>query len=261
MARKQAHRRDGIYERPDRPGFWGSWTDASGRRRRKRFDFPTFKGAQEALEAEKHKVAEAKKFGRPLPSEDSFEAFAGEFLKYQEKRISPQVAKGKLSQQEYIRQKGIVEQHLKPFFGEAKLAAIRRSDVVRYMHNRTGEVSDGTIIKEINDNAPKLLLPLGAIAVVCQYAGAKFEVSLGFTFFALFFALLIVVATEGRGWARGFQRATVEDSGKIQLCALCLPLADPNRGGSKIAGISPRQPVPFGFSRDPLKCSNSRSAL
>jgi integrase len=150
MARKQTHRRDGIYERPDRPGWWGSWTDASGRRRRKRFDFPKFTQAKEALDAEKLKVAEAKKFGRPLPSEDSFEAFAGEFLKYQEKRISPQVAKGKLSQAEYIRQKGIVEKHLKPFFGEAKLAAIRRSDVVRYMHSRTGEVSDGTIIKELN---------------------------------------------------------------------------------------------------------------
>jgi hypothetical protein len=150
VARKQAHRRDGIYKRPDRPGYWGSWTDASGRRRRERFDVPTLEEAKAALAAEKHKVAEAKKFGRPLPSEDSFEAFADEFLKYQEKRISPQVAKGKLSQEEYIRQKGIVEQHLKPFFGEAKLAAIRRSDVVRYMHKRTGEVTDGSIIKEIN---------------------------------------------------------------------------------------------------------------
>ena len=114
------------------------------------FDVPTLEEAKAALAAEKQKVEEAIKFGKPLPSEDSFEAFAGEFLKYQEKRISPQVAKGKLSQEEYVRQKGIVKKHLKPFFGEVKLAAIRRSDVVRYMHKRTGEVSDGTIIKEIN---------------------------------------------------------------------------------------------------------------
>jgi integrase len=31
-----------------------------------------------------------------------------------------------------------------------KLAAIRRSDVIRYIHKRTGEVSDGTVIKEMN---------------------------------------------------------------------------------------------------------------
>ena len=106
MARKQAHRRDGIYERKDRPGHRGSWTDASGRRRRRQFDVPTLEEAKAALAAEKHKVEEAIKFGKPLPSEDSFEAFADEFLKYQEKRISPQVAKGKLSQDEYDRQQG-----------------------------------------------------------------------------------------------------------------------------------------------------------
>jgi integrase len=148
---KKPRDRDGIYTRPDRPGFWGSWTDSSGRRRRRMFKAHTLTQARALLAAEKHKVEEAIKFGRPLPSEDSFEAFADEFLKYQEKRISSQVAKGKLSQQEYTRQEGIVENHLKPFFGpEMKLAAIRRSDVVRYIHKRTGEVSDGSIIKEIN---------------------------------------------------------------------------------------------------------------
>ena len=151
MARKQAHRRDGIYERPDRPGYWGSWTDASGRRRRKRFDFPTFTQAKEALDAEKLKVAEAIKFGKPLLSEDSFAAFAHEFLRYQERRIAPKVARGKLSQAEYDRQEGIVKQHLKPFFGsDVKLAAIRRKDVRAYINSRMGKVSDGSIIKEVN---------------------------------------------------------------------------------------------------------------
>jgi integrase len=84
------------------------------------------------------------------PSKDSFEAFAAEFLKHQERRISSQVAKGKLSQAEYNRQEGIVEQHLKPFFGEMKLASIRKPDVLSYIHRRTGKVSDGTVIKETN---------------------------------------------------------------------------------------------------------------
>ena len=56
MTRKQTHRRDGIYERKDRPGYWGSWTDSSGRRVRRRFDVPTLEDAKKALAAEKHKV-------------------------------------------------------------------------------------------------------------------------------------------------------------------------------------------------------------
>src|ERR1700761_4675058 len=112
MARKQTHRRDGIYKRPDRPGFWGSWTDVSGRRRRRRVDVPTLEDARSALAAERHKVEEAIKFGKPLLTEDSFEVFAADFLKHQERRIAPKVAKGKLSQAEYDRQAGIVRQHL-----------------------------------------------------------------------------------------------------------------------------------------------------
>ncbi len=151
MPRKQVKRRDGIYTRADRPGtFWGSWTDASGRRVQRKFNVYTLDQARAALAAEKLRVEEAIKFGKPLPTKDSFAAFAREFLTQQERRISPQVVKGKISRAECDRQKGIVELHLKPFFGDVKLAAIRRADVVRYIHERTGRVSDATIIKEVN---------------------------------------------------------------------------------------------------------------
>lgn len=60
------------------------------------------------------------------------------------------VVKGKISRAEYNGQAGIVERHLTPFFGDMKLAAIRRADVIRYIHSRVGEVGDGTIIKETN---------------------------------------------------------------------------------------------------------------
>lgn len=150
MPKKQAHRRDGIYERPDRPGFWGSWTDAQGRRRRRQFKVPTLEQAKMALAAEKLKVEEHIKFGRPEPSKDSFEVFANEFLKIQERRISSRVVRGKISQAEFVRQQGIVKTKLIPFFGSMKLAAVRKADVVKYINDRTGEVSDGSIIKEIN---------------------------------------------------------------------------------------------------------------
>jgi site-specific recombinase XerD len=150
MAKKQARNRDGIYTRKDRPGFWGSWVDAQGRRVQRKFAVYTMEQARAALAAEKYKVEEHKKFGRPLPSQDSFAAFAAEFLKHQERRIAPQVVKGKISQAEYVRQKGIVDTKLIPHFGAMKLAAVRKADVVKYIHDRTGQVSDGTIIKEVN---------------------------------------------------------------------------------------------------------------
>jgi len=150
MPKKHAHRRDGIYTRPDRPGFWGSWIDAQGRRRRRQFKVNTLQQAQAALAAERQKVEEEKKFGKPLLSEDTFSIFADEFLAYQKRRISSKVVRGKLSRTEYQRQCGIIEKHLKPFFGSFRLAAIRRKDVAAYINHRTGEVGDGTILKEVN---------------------------------------------------------------------------------------------------------------
>jgi integrase len=119
-------------------------------RKRRNVKAASREAAKAALQAEKNKVEEAIKFGKPLPSEESFEAFADEFLKFQERRISAHVAKGRISQTEYDRQKGIIEGHLKKFFGSQRLAMIRRADVVKYIHERTGKVSDATVIKEIN---------------------------------------------------------------------------------------------------------------
>lgn len=151
MPKKRAkHRKDGIYTRPDADGFWGSWTAADGRRVRRRFHVSTLQQAKDALAAEKHKVEESIKFGRVLPTEETFADFAKVFLDHQERRISSRVIRGKLSRTEYDRQKGIVEKHLKPFFGQIRLAAIRRKNVASYINSRMGEVSDATIIKETN---------------------------------------------------------------------------------------------------------------
>lgn len=156
---------DGIYQQSDRDGYIISWRDAQGRRRRRTIKATTteviqtangpmkltpFEQAKRALAQEQHRVEETIKFGKPLPTADTFNAFAVEFLRHQEKRISPVVVKKKISLAEYTRQEGIVEQHLKPHFGEMKLASIRKADVLSYIHKRTGKVSDGTVIKEVN---------------------------------------------------------------------------------------------------------------
>jgi site-specific recombinase XerD len=151
MPRKRTVKRDGISEPIDRKGFIIQWTGFDGRRKRRTVKVASKEAARLALDAEKKKVEQARVFGMPLPTEDSFSAFAAEFLKLQENRISPHVVRGKLSRAEYIRQKGIVDKHLVPFFGaETKLATIRRSDVLRYINKRTGTVSDASIIKEVN---------------------------------------------------------------------------------------------------------------
>jgi len=150
MPKKAKVKYDGIYERPDANGYWGSWTAADGRRVRRRFHVSTLEQARTALAAEKLKVEEQIKFGKPLPTEETFTAFATDFLKHQERRIASQVTRGKISATEYERQRGIVEGHLTRYFGQMRLASIRRKDVKTYIDSRTGEVSDGTIIKECN---------------------------------------------------------------------------------------------------------------
>jgi integrase len=139
-----------VYRRKDRDGITIVWRDAHDRRRSRILKNKTVTEARQILAAEKHKVDQAKIYGGPLPSDETFADWADEFLKIQKNRITPQVVRGKLSQAEFIRQKGIIESKLNPAFGTMKLAAMRKADVIRYIHSRTGQVSDATVIKEVN---------------------------------------------------------------------------------------------------------------
>lgn len=138
-----------VYKASDRDGYVISWMGADGKRKRKTIKAASESAAQAALLVEKGRVLKAKNDGT-VPSEDSFAAFACQFLMYQKGRISPTVIKGKLSAAEYERQRGIVEHHLVGFFGPMKLVTIRRADVISYITSRTGKVSDGSVIKEAN---------------------------------------------------------------------------------------------------------------
>jgi integrase len=140
--------RDGIYQRPDRQGFWGSWSDTSGKRRRRMFKAQTLTQARALLAAEKARVEKA--LTLTPPGAESFSEFTEVFLDYQRRRITSTPVKGKISLKEFTRQKGILALHLIPFFDEMKLARIRRKDVNDYIDARVGKVSDGTIIKEVN---------------------------------------------------------------------------------------------------------------
>jgi site-specific recombinase XerD len=133
-------KRDGIYKRKDRPGFWISWSDAQGRRRRRKTDAQTAHQARSALSAELVKVEQARVIGFTPPGEETFAAVAQRFLVHQKVRLTPRA---------YEREKGIVEAHLIPFFA-CKLSAVRRVDVQRYVTKRSADVSAHSIQKELN---------------------------------------------------------------------------------------------------------------
>lgn len=140
MPRKSSQKRDGVYTRADRDGFWITWTDAQGRRRYRKTDAQNITQAKQFRSAETLRVEQAKALGFNPPGEESFEEVAKRFLQYQKARITPKA---------YDREKGIVENHLIPAF-PVKVASIRRQEVQRYVTQRSGKVSPYSIQKELN---------------------------------------------------------------------------------------------------------------
>ena len=131
---------DAVYTRKDRPGFWISYRDADGHRRRRKVQAPSMQTAKLALSGERTRTETAKALGFLPPTDKSFAEVADEFLAHQ---------KGRLSVANYERERGIIEGHLKPFFA-GELKAIRKSAVLRYVSRRSGKVSGGTVQKELN---------------------------------------------------------------------------------------------------------------
>jgi len=141
MPRTKNHR-DGIYERKDRPGeFWGSWKDAKGRRRRRRLNAHTFQQAKMLLEAERSRADKTRTLGYSEPSKDSLASMLDRYQRHQKATLTPQ---------SYDRTVGIIQKQLKPAFGAMRLADIRRADIEQYITDRSGEVSAGTVTKELN---------------------------------------------------------------------------------------------------------------
>jgi integrase len=141
MPRGKVKDRDGIYQRKDRRGFWASWVDAGGRRRQRKLEAHTLQQARTLLSAERARVEKTLTLGYAPPSVETFTAVSTRFLKHQKARLTPQA---------YKREDGIIAAHLRPFFGTMKLGDIRRADVQRYITHRSGEVSPGSVVKELN---------------------------------------------------------------------------------------------------------------
>lgn len=131
---------DGVYKRADRRGYWISWKDAQGRRRRRIVKVKYLEQAKSARAAELQRVEGARALGFTPPGDDSFDDVATRFTKHQEARLTTKA---------YERDKLIAELHLKEFFS-GRVAAIRRVDVQRYVTKRSPEASAHTVLKELN---------------------------------------------------------------------------------------------------------------
>jgi integrase len=97
--------------------------------------------ARAALASELQNVERARIYGIAPPSAETFSGIAARYLTHQKARLTPAA---------YERTRGIVEQHLKPLFGSMKISDIRRADVQRYVTHRCGEVSPGSVAREMN---------------------------------------------------------------------------------------------------------------
>ncbi len=131
---------DGVYRRPDRDGYWITWIDAQGRRRRRKTNVKTLFQARAARAAELQKVERAKALGFMPPGEETFAAVATRFLSHQRARLTTRA---------YEREKGIVEGRLTKFFN-IPMASLRRVDVQRYITKRAPEASAHSVQKELN---------------------------------------------------------------------------------------------------------------
>ena len=99
--KKQAGKRDGVYERVG--AYWISWTDASGIRRRERTHAVTRTQAKNLREAKLNRVERAIVLGFTPPGDETFEQVTERFLTYQ---------KGRVTDVSYKRDEGIVRTHL-----------------------------------------------------------------------------------------------------------------------------------------------------
>src|SRR5262249_10817620 len=136
--------RDGVFQRKDRKGWYISWVDAQGKRRKRKTGATTISLARKALRNELVEVEKAKALGLAPVSKDTFGAVSERYLKDRRGKVSQE----ELKPESYERTKGVVEKHLKPFFEGKKIASITTSDVERYLTERSTEVKKGTLVRE-----------------------------------------------------------------------------------------------------------------
>src|SRR5262249_25777793 len=137
MKRKESG--DGVYQRKGRKGFFINWIDAQGRRRHRKTNAHTLQQARNALAAERVRVEQAKTLGFNPPGSETFEEVSKRYLKHQKARLSAKT---------FDRTRGVVEGQLNTAFA-GQISTIRKFDVQSYVTKRLGDVSNGSVIREL----------------------------------------------------------------------------------------------------------------
>jgi integrase len=136
--KKQKAIRDGVFQRKDRQGWYVSYLDAQGRRRKEKVHAHTLQQARDTLARRRDGVERTKVLGFTPPTNDDFDKLADRYLNYQKPRLTARA---------YDRESGIVENHLKPAF-KGKVASIRRHDIQNYVTDRGIEAAPASVTKE-----------------------------------------------------------------------------------------------------------------
>jgi integrase len=168
---KQRKRRDGVYWRKDRRKYYLSYIDERGERQRPpaslNWDESQTMLAEAVARVQERKRELAKlRPGEILPCDDSFAAVADRFLAYQKPRLSD---KG------YERDRGIVEEHLKPLFA-GTLAEVTPAEVSDFLTMRLGKVSKSSARKELTTLKHLFGLACGEWKLLARFANPCLDV-------------------------------------------------------------------------------------
>jgi len=135
---RRAKARDGVFTRKDRAGFFVSYVDAEGVRRKKKVQAYTEKQARDSLSAIKTKVSQEQILGVKEQSDITTEELLKTYKRHQKKHLRPSTFK---------RLDGILET-LKAELPE-RAKDIKKKTVADLISSRSEEVAPGTVQKEI----------------------------------------------------------------------------------------------------------------
>jgi integrase len=134
----RAKERDGVYQRPDRPGWWVSYMDADGERVRKKVTASTRTQALDCLRRIKGEEERAEVLGVRPDSDITTKELMQRFKNHQKSRVAVST---------YTRLDGILktlQEHL-----PARAKDIIRGKVNEYVDTRALTVKPGTVAKEL----------------------------------------------------------------------------------------------------------------
>lgn len=134
----KARERDGVFQRSDRSGWWVSYVDAGGKRKKEKVTAATRTQAITVLSQIKTRIEKERILGVKYVSEITTAELFKRFKTHQ---------KARLRQTTYDRLEGILETLKASLPTKAK--EITRQTVAEYIDQRSEDVSAGTVAKEV----------------------------------------------------------------------------------------------------------------